>query len=466
MKHKPDEKQITWAITIFGLFLACLLVYCLIFRSSGYIGAITHILNILTGIIYGLIVAYILTPVVNYLEKRFMIPVYEKRGIHIMRDEKEEKHRKRMRGLSVTISILLFLAVLQILFLICIPSLYRSITNLINAAPSYILNVRNYLEYLLGKYPENPILKEALKLFNDFASQIMGVINTTILPNMDKLVDIVTTYLTRFISGIVNCLVGLIVAIYVLFSKEEFVGQSKMLCYALLKEHAANELISAFRHIHYTFIGFLFGKLIDSFLIGILCYVGTSVLSVPYAGLVSVLVGVTNIIPVFGPYVGAVIGSIFVLIIDPFAALKFAVFVLILQQFDGNVLGPRILGDSTGISSFWVLFSIILFGGLFGVTGMILGVPLFACFYHGMRRWIHHLLRKKGLPTDTYVYTRTAYSEDGKLVSFDEDHKEKYHTRKPIAPWRMILHLRPGRGAGDPEQDQAEEEEEREEENS
>ena len=117
------------------------------------------------------------------------------------------------------------------------------------------------------------------------------------------------------------------------------------------------------------------------------------------------------------------------------------------------------------MSSFWVLFSISLFGGLFGVTGRILGVPLFACFYHGLRRWIHHLLRKKGLPTDTYVYTRTAYSEDGKLVSFDEDHKEKYHTRKPIAPWRMILHLRPGREAGDPEQDQGEEEEEREEEN-
>ncbi len=456
MKHKPDEKQITWAITIFGLFLACLLVYCLIFRSSGYIAGISYILNILTGIIYGLIIAYILTPVVNYLEKRFMVPFYERRGIHILQDEKEEKHRKRMRGLSVAISVIFFLAVLQILFLICIPSLYRSISSLINAAPSYILNVRTYLEYLLERYPDNPILEEALKVFNDFANQIMSVINTTILPNMDKLVDIVTTYLTRFISGIVNCFVGLIVGIYVLFSKEEFVGQAKMVCYAFLKENTANEVISAFRHIHYTFIGFLFGKLIDSFLIGILCYVGTSILSIPYAGLVSVLVGVTNIIPVFGPYVGAVIGSIFVLIIDPLAALKFAVFVLILQQFDGNVLGPRILGDSTGISSFWVLFSIILFGGLFGVTGMILGVPLFACFYHGMRRMIHRHLRMKGMPTDTYTYTRAAYVENGKLVSFDENHKEKYHTKKPVAPWRMILHLRPGKGPADKEEESEE----------
>lgn len=442
MKHKPDEKQITWAITIFGLFLACLFVYCLIFRSSGYMGVIKRVTQILTGIIYGVILAYILTPVVNFMESKFMIPVYEKKGIRILSDEKQAVHRKRMRGLSVAISMILFLAVLMILFLICIPSLYRSITSLINAFPSYIRNFRKWLESLMALYPENPMLKEALKVFNDFSNQILKMINTTVIPNMDKLVDLVTTYLTRFISGIVNSFVGLIVAIYILFAKEEFLGQSKKFCYAFFKEHIANEVISTFRHIHYTFIGFLIGKIIDSVLIGLLCYVGTYILAIPYAGLISVLVGFTNIIPVFGPYIGAVIGGFFVLIIDPFAALRFLLFVLVLQQFDGNILGPRILGDSTGISSFWVLFSIILFGGIFGVPGMIVGVPLFACFYHGMRRWIRFLLMKKGLPTSTYTYTRAAYFEDGKLVSFDEEHKDKYHTRKPSAPWRAVLHLK------------------------
>ena len=442
MKHKPDEKQITWAITIFGLFLACLFVYCLIFRSSGYMGAIKRLAQILTGIIYGVILAYILTPVVNFLERKFMIPVYEKKGIRVVSDEKEAVHRKRMRGLSVLISMVLFLAVLMILFLICIPSLYRSITSLINAFPSYIRNFRKWLESLLVLYPENPMLKEVLKVFNDFSNQILNVINTRVIPNMDKLVDLVTTYLTRFISGIVNTFVGLIVAIYILFAKEEFLGQSKKFCYAFFKEHIANEIISTFRHIHYTFIGFLVGKIIDSVLIGLLCYVGTYILAIPYAGLVSVLVGFTNIIPVFGPYIGAVIGGFFVLIIDPFAALRFLIFVLILQQFDGNILGPRILGDTTGISSFWVLFSIIFFGGIFGIPGMILGVPLFACFYHGMRRLIHYRLAKKGMPVKTYAYTRAAYSEDGKLVSYDEAHEDKFHTRKPDAPWKAVLRLK------------------------
>ena len=282
------------------------------------------------------------------------------------------------------------------------------------------------------------------------------MINTTIIPNMDKLVDLVTTYLTRFISAIVNCFVSLIVAIYILFAKEEFLGQSKKFCYAFFKEHIANEVIATFRHIHYTFIGFLVGKIIDSVLIGLLCYVGTYILAIPYAGLVSVLVGFTNIIPVFGPYIGAVIGCFFVLIIDPFAALRYLLFVLVLQQFDGNILGPRILGDSTGISSFWVLFSIIFFGGLFGVGGMIVGVPLFACFYHGMRRWIHYLLKKKGLPTRTYSYTRTAYFEDGKMVTFDEAHEDKFHSARPSAPWKTVLHLR-NRKEGDEEDKDREE---------
>ncbi len=206
------------------------------------------------------------------------------------------------------------------------------------------------------------------------------------------------------INIVKNLLIGLIVAIYVVNSKETFISQAKKITYSILPEPNAAFVIDQFRLAHRMFGGFIIGKMIDSLIIGVICFVGMSILNIPYVMLVSVIIGVTNIIPFFGPFIGAIPSALLILLANPLKSLYFLVFVLVLQQFDGNILGPKILGDSTGLSSFWVLFSILLFGGLWGFIGMVIGVPLFAVIYHLIRLTVNHFLRKKELSTVTEEY--------------------------------------------------------------
>ena len=198
-------------------------------------------------------------------------------------------------------------------------------------------------------------------------------------------------------------------------SKEKFAGQAKKISYAIFEQDTANNVIKNFRFTHQTFIGFLGGKIIDSIIIGLLCFIGTTIMGTPYAALVSVIIGVTNIIPFFGPFLGGVPCAFLVFVVDPLHPLNcvyFILFVIILQQFDGNILGPKILGNSTGLTGFWVIFSITFFGGLFGVLGMIIGVPIFAVIYAAIRSAINTLLKKKKLPTDGKQYEEVDYVDE------------------------------------------------------
>ncbi len=201
-----------------------------------------------------------------------------------------------------------------------------------------------------------------------------------------------------------NLVIGLIISIYLLGNKERFLNQLKKMTYAFLTPQAANSLISDARLIDRTFGGFINGKILDSVIIGIICFFCVSIMKLPYPMLISVIIGVTNIIPFFGPFIGAVPCAFLILMVNPWQCLYFIIFVFILQQFDGNFLGPKILGNSTGLSGFWVIFSITLFSGLMGVAGMILGVPVFAVFYSLMRRKINNNLEQKGMPTDSAQY--------------------------------------------------------------
>ena len=221
-------------------------------------------------------------------------------------------------------------------------------------------------------------------------------------------------------------IIGFIISIYVLASKETFAGQAKKIAYALFEPDSANIILNNFRFTHKTFVGFVGGKILDSIIIGILCFIGTSIMNMPYAVLVSVIIGVTNVIPFFGPFLGAIPTTILIFVVDPghpLNCLYFVLFILILQQFDGNILGPKILGNSTGITGFWVIFSITLFGGLFGVGGMIVGVPLFAVLYAIIKSYVNGALRRKKLPEDTASYiSLSEINENGMLQS--EDNQE------------------------------------------
>ena len=234
------------------------------------------------------------------------------------------------------------------------------------------------------------------------------------MPTVNSFILSASKGVLGMLKSLYNLIIGLIISLYILSGKEKFASQAKKICYALFDRPAANQVIRACRFTNKTFIGFLGGKIIDSAIIGVLCFFGTSILKIPYAVLISVIVGVTNIIPFFGPYIGAIPSALLVLMINPGKCIPFILFVLALQQLDGNVIGPKILGESTGLSGFWVIFSITFFGGLWGVAGMVVGVPLFAVLYAGISYMINRFLAQKALSTNTLDYEKLDYIDEEK----------------------------------------------------
>ena len=225
----------------------------------------------------------------------------------------------------------------------------------------------------------------------------------------------VYTGVVNIVNLVKNTLIGIIVMLYLLNIKDTLTAQSKKIIYSLFPLPAANEIIEKWRYIHKVFGGFIIGKLVDSLIIGILTFVWLSIIKMPYTVLISVIVGVTNIIPFFGPFIGAIPSALLVLLVSPKKCLWFLLSILVIQQLDGNIIGPKILGNSTGISSFWVLFSILFFGGVLGPVGMIIGVPTFAVIYRLTAEWVNKRLKKKELSTITDDY--------GVLDHIDEDKK-------------------------------------------
>jgi predicted PurR-regulated permease PerM len=236
------------------------------------------------------------------------------------------------------------------------------------------------------------------------------------LPYFEELISRTSTSLVGSIitifKSLLNFIIGIIISIYLLVDKERFIAQAKKVLYAFLTRERANNFINNLRYSDKIFGGFISGKIIDSLIIGVLCYIGMLVLRLPYSVLIAVLVGITNIIPYFGPFIGAIPSAFFILMIDPKKCLVFVIFILILQQFDGNILGPKILGDSTGLNSFWVIFSITVFSGLFGILGMFIGVPVFAVIYAAFKTLINKRLEIKHMPVETSYYIDYDYDPD------------------------------------------------------
>lgn len=397
MKFKIDKKYFYWGITAFLVIVASILFYYILFHRSSLSSGIDTIIGISMPIIDGFVLAYLMTPVLNNIEKRIIEPLYKKAKLPV-----NAKSQKRIRGLSILVTIILILIVLFEFFGLVIPEVIRSIQSIIFQFPIYINNLNHWA---LGLMKNNPDLEQTVNdLLAQYSPKLLDYFNTNLLPNINGLVKTLSLSVIGIFKALWNFVIGFIISIYVLGSKEKFAGQAKKIAYALFDRKTGNEIISNFRFIHETFIGFIGGKIVDSIIIGIICFICTNIIGTPYAILVSVIVGVTNVIPFFGPWIGGVPSALLVLMVDPMQALYFIILILIIQQFDGNILGPKILGDSTGLSGFWVIFSITIFGGLFGVPGMVVGVPIFAVLYAGVKSVINRLLRKKELPTDLQPY--------------------------------------------------------------
>lgn len=396
MKINIDKKHISLGITSFLVVASSICFYYLLFHGDRFLGKINAILVIASPVIYGIIFAYLLTPIVNSIEKKLLIPLFTKSS------EMNSKKKKWMRFLSVLMTVIIVILFIYGFFSILIPNVISSVKSISFAFPIYVNNLMHFAD----KYFEaNPDI-EALfnQLVSTYSVEIDKYLNNTIIPQMESLLKTVSLSLISVLKAMWNLIIGLIISIYVLCSKEIFAGQSKKIIYAIFSTKTANSLIKNFRFISDTFIGFISGKIVDSIIIGIICFIGTSLLKIPYALLVSVIVGITNIIPFFGPYLGAIPSAILILMINPIKCITFIIFILILQQVDGNFIGPKILGQSTGLSGFWVIFSITIFGGLFGFLGMIIGVPFFAVVYAMTRRIIDRMLKKRNLPISTSEY--------------------------------------------------------------
>lgn len=411
MKFKFDKKYLYWGITAFLVIAAGILFYYILFHGSSLSSGFSSFIGISMPIIDGLVLAYLMTPILNKIEKCIIKPLYIKAKLPMT-----PKNKRRMRGLSILVTIVLILVVLYEFFGLIIPEVVRSIQSIIFQFPIYINNLSNWA---MGLMKNNPDLEEVVDaLINQYSSKILDYVNSNLLPNLNGLVRTLSSSVLGVFKAMWNFVIGFIISIYVLGSKEKFAGQAKKIAYALFDRKVGNEVISNFRFIHSTFIGFIGGKIVDSIIIGIICFICTTIIGTPYAILVSVIIGVTNLIPFFGPWIGGVPSALLVLMVDPIQALYFVILIMVIQQFDGNILGPKILGDSTGLSGFWVIFAITIFGGLFGVFGMVVGVPIFAVFYAAVKASVNRMLKKKNLPTDLGPYLTVGQIDES--MSFTE----------------------------------------------
>ena len=431
MKFRWDKKYLYWGVTAFLVICASICFYYLLFYRSNLWDGVKTFINITMPVLDGFVLAYLLSPVLNQIEKKMLYPAYSSFTNQDKQDF-SEKTRKNLRKLGILITVILTFLFLYCFFSILIPQLLISIQNIILQFPYYIQNLN---DWILGIFADNPDLEGIVNsLLIRYSSKLEDWVTYNLLPQANSLLKFVSTGLIGSVIGFAkalwNLLIGFIISIYLLDGKEKFAGQGKKIIYSCFSIDTANIFVSNVRFIHHTFIGFIGGKIIDSIIIGIICYFGTMLLGTPYAVLVSVIVGVTNIIPFFGPYMGAVPSAILILMVDPIQAFYFIIFIFLLQQFDGNILGPKILGDSTGLSSFWVIFSITLFGGLLGVLGMVIGVPVFAVIYAGIRAVIHRRLEDKALPTSTDEYIRLRSIEgDGIFTKYEPRAKKKKKTK-------------------------------------
>ena len=405
MKIKFDKKYLYWGITGFLSLAGAILFYYILFHRSNFMGGLGKFITIAMPIIDGLVLAYLFTPILNAIENKIMKPLYKKANIDIT-----PKVRKRMRACSILATLVVVLLVLYELFALILPEVVRSIQSIIFQFPIYVNNLSSWALLMLKDNPELEATVDAL--INQYSAKILEYVNTNLLPHINEVLKTVSLSVIGVFKALWNLVIGFIISVYLLGSKEKFAGQAKKIVYALFDRKAGNEIVSNFRFIHGTFIGFLGGKIVDSIIIGIICFICTSIIGTPYAILVSVIIGVTNVIPFFGPWIGGIPSALLVLMVDPKQALYFGILIIFIQQFDGNILGPKILGDSTGLSSFWVIFSITIFGGLFGVLGMIVGVPIFAVLYAGVKSLVNRYLQRKNLPTDLGSYMTVGQIEE------------------------------------------------------
>ena len=402
MKFRWEKKYLYWGITAFAVIGASIIFYLVLSQLPAMNAFLSKIVGILKPVIYGLVFAYLMNPILRFLERQKLTAWGER-----VFPDKPRKAASFSRFLGVFITLLITLLVLTGILWMLLPRLYESLETLANSLPNYFESARNRIIQFFPDGSEAETI--ALNIFNSAVTFVNSWFNGEFLSDLSSVLISISTGLFSVVKELLNIAIGFIVAIYVLVSKEKFSAQGKKVSYSILNIKQANTIIHGFYNANRIFSGFISGKILDSLIIGVLCYIILTIFQMPYKELVSVIVGVTNVIPFFGPFIGAIPSAFLILLIDPMKCLTFIIIILVLQQFDGNILGPKILGDVTGLGSFWVICAILVGGGLFGFVGMLVGVPVFAIIYMSVKGWVERSLKKKGISSKTSDFRNILY---------------------------------------------------------
>lgn len=420
LKFDFNKKYNTISAYCIFTFAVCLTLVVLCLKSSVIGGYISEFFRVIAPVTWGVVIAYICNPLMKFFEQVFAKVI-----------EKKKPHPKINRCLSIAVSLILLVAVLAALLTVVIIQVRDSVLEILNNVPNYITQLEELITKWLGDYPE---------VVKYFESQL-ETIQPKLIEYANNMLNSLGDLSVKLKDGAIGVLVavkdfviGFIVAIYLLFSKETFLAQARKIVYAVFPRGMSKTILRISSKADRTLSGFISGKLLDSLIIGILCFICMSIMKMEFTALISVIVGVTNVIPFFGPFFGAIPSAFLLLITAPKQVIPFVIFILILQQFDGNILGPKILGDSTGLSPFWVMFAIFVGGGLFGFAGMVLGVPVFAVIYALISEMVAFLLKKKRLSHRTKDYIEFDASSPPAAVTINQERTEEAVTEtKPEA---------------------------------
>ena len=394
-------------LTAFLTVAACITFYFVLERWDVIAGVIGKIVKSAESVIIGLALAYLLMPVKEFIEK----PTYK---LLISKKVKDEKAKSLAKTVGIAGAIIFLFIIIAILIISLGPALWTSIVGLIDAMPSY---VESFVKWISDSgLADTEVAVFIGNAINSVTAELENWARTEILPLAQEYITQITSGVLSVAKTLLNFLIGIVAMTYVMSIQDVLVGQSKKIIYAIFPAKKGNVIIETIRKSNEIFGGFVIGKIIDSAIIGVIAYIGCLLMKTPSALLVAFIVGVTNVIPFFGPFIGAIPSIALVLIQSPIHALYLAIFILILQQVDGNIIGPKILGESTGLSAFWILTSISIAGGLFGFFGMLLGVPVFAVIYYIIQQILAYRMKKKELSTQTEKYVE--------LIEIDEKTKE------------------------------------------
>lgn len=391
------KRYLKIGITGAAILASGILCAFVLFKMPVIISVLKGITEILKPFLYGVVFAYLLAPLCNKIEEK-LFQIFPKA---------KTKARKFICFIAIVISLCVAIAVIWLIIMMIIPQVWDSVMKIIQMVPQKLIVVNNWIEHMLENQPE------LQAYFEEFSSQaesnIDSLLNVDTIQKVQSIINSLSVQLFGVLGVVKNIFLGLLISAYLLGSRKLFGAQAGLILHGVFSDKWAKIIEEEIRYTDKMFNGFLVGKIIDSAIIGLLCFAGTSIMGFEAPAFISVIIGITNIIPFFGPFIGAIPCGLLLLLENPMHCLYFIIFIFVLQQLDGNVIGPKILGNTTGVSSFWVLFAILLFGGMWGVVGMVIGVPLFAVIYDIIRKLVYRGLRKH------------------KRESMITDYEEKYH---------------------------------------